>query len=76
MARVCGGGDVAGGVTRGHAHSACMAHCVGPGARQAAQAPAAERQACPCAEGACGGSLGRVRVSAVGPKSRIRCAPA
>eukprot|EP00966_Prymnesium_polylepis_P131770 3047478-Prymnesium_polylepis.1 len=53
-----------------------MAHCAGPGDRQAAQAPAAERQACPCAEGASAGSLGRVRVSAVGPKSRIRCAPA
>eukprot|EP00966_Prymnesium_polylepis_P239532 5539623-Prymnesium_polylepis.1 len=46
-----------------------MAHCAGPGGRQAAQAQAAEPQACPCAEDARAGSLGRVRVTApVGPK--------
>ena len=67
---------VAGGVPRGHAHSACMAHCAGPGARKAAQAQAAERQACPCAEGARAGSLGRVRVSAGRPKVAHLCAPA
>eukprot|EP00966_Prymnesium_polylepis_P333633 7389081-Prymnesium_polylepis.1 len=60
MARVCGSGNVAGGVPRGHAHPAGMA-CCAPGARQAAQAPAAERQAGPRAEDARAGTPGRPR---------------
>eukprot|EP00966_Prymnesium_polylepis_P007030 162093-Prymnesium_polylepis.1 len=70
MARVCGSSDVAGGVPRGHAYPAGMACCAGPGARQAAQAPAAERQAGPRAEGARVSTPGRPRVSADGLKSR------
>eukprot|EP00966_Prymnesium_polylepis_P179231 4149245-Prymnesium_polylepis.1 len=66
MARVCGGGDVAGSVPRRRTHPACMTHCAGPRARQAA----AERQTWPGAEGARAGTPGRPRVSADGLKSR------
>eukprot|EP00966_Prymnesium_polylepis_P272190 6288601-Prymnesium_polylepis.1 len=70
MARVCGGGDVAGEEPCGCGarcarpssnalRATRMAHCAGPGARKAAQAQAAERQACPCAEGARAGTPGR-----------------
>eukprot|EP00966_Prymnesium_polylepis_P161725 3737905-Prymnesium_polylepis.1 len=48
MARVCGRGDVAGGMPRDRARSARMAQCSGPGARQVAQAQAAQHQASPC----------------------------
>eukprot|EP00966_Prymnesium_polylepis_P173015 4001622-Prymnesium_polylepis.1 len=77
MARVCGGGDVAGGVPRSHVHPTGITHCAGPGARQAAQAPTAEREACPRAEGARACTPRRAAARERGrPEVAHLCAPA